>query len=290
MAILVDLSNLLFAGLFSQFTIEKKKKDSKIDNDLLRHVILNNLNTYKSKFEKTYGKMIICNDGKNCWRKSVFPYYKSTRKQNREKSPYDWEDILEKFNIVKNEIKDIFPFQNIEVPGAEADDIIAIACKFYLPRSEKHLILSSDKDLLQLQKEPTNIYQYSLSKKKMVEVDDVFVHLNTLCILGDRTDGIPNFLSPDNTFVDGLRQKTIHREKLAHWCKQNPEDYCTSESIRFYKRNEELIDFRNIPVHIEVAIKEHLTESWDKSPSKIFNYMMAHSLVNLLPQIQNFRS
>ena len=64
-------------------------------------------------------------------------------------------------------------------------------------------------------------------------------YLNEDIVKGDSSDGVPNVLSPDNTFVDGLRQKPLSKKKIASIADGNlPND----EVKRNYQRNETLID------------------------------------------------
>jgi hypothetical protein len=48
----------------------------KVEENMLRHMILNSIRALKSKFSDKYGELVIACDNKNCWRKEIFPYYK----------------------------------------------------------------------------------------------------------------------------------------------------------------------------------------------------------------------
>ena len=104
-------------------------------------------------------------------------------------------------------------YKSIEVYGAEADDIIATICSEY---SEEILILSGDKDFIQMQRFP-NVKQYSPITKKMINGANPDGYLKEHIFKGDSTDGIPNVLSPDNTFTDSLRQKPLTKKKISGW-------------------------------------------------------------------------
>ena len=94
------------------------------------------------------------------------------------------------------------PYKVVETYGQKADDVIAIVCKHY--QSEQILIVSGDKDFIQLQKYD-NVNQYSPITKKHVNGIDPIVYIKKEHILkGDKSDGIPNVLSPDHTFTDEL--------------------------------------------------------------------------------------
>ena len=106
--ILLDLNQVMIANLMIQ--IQGGKAD--LQEDLIRHMVLNSIRLYRQKF-KEYGELVICADDKNYWRKDVFPYYKAHRKEDREKSDLDWQMIFECLNKVKGEIKDNFPYRVI---------------------------------------------------------------------------------------------------------------------------------------------------------------------------------
>ena len=93
-------------------------------------------------------------------------------------------------------------------------------------------------------------------------------------ILYRRSDGVPNFLSPDNTFVDELRQRPISKRKLETWIELEPEDYCNEEMMRNFHRNRTLIDLNYIP-------KELVSKC-------IQNYFVKYKLRNLMENIGDF--
>ena len=99
---------------------------AKIDEGLIRHIVLNSLRSYTKQFKAKYGNMVICCDSKKYWRREVFPFYKSNRKKDRDKSDFDWNLIFETLNKIRDELKQNLPYRVIEVEGAEADDIIAV--------------------------------------------------------------------------------------------------------------------------------------------------------------------
>ena len=55
-----------------------------MNEDLIRHMILNSLRGHNKKFRKQYGQMVIACDSSNVWRRTKFPNYKAGRKANRE--------------------------------------------------------------------------------------------------------------------------------------------------------------------------------------------------------------
>ena len=53
--------------------------------------------------------------------------------------------------------------------------------------------------------------------KKRCQWFDPTIYLKEHILKGDTSDGVPNVLSPDNTFVDGLRQRPLSRKKIQSW-------------------------------------------------------------------------
>ena len=120
--ILVDMNQISLASVMMHLNITKR--DS-LEPDMVRHMILNSLRMYRQTFFEEYGELVICYDSKHYWRRDYYPEYKASRKKTRDSSGHDWDDIFEFLNMMKEEIKDNFPYKVLEVYGAEADDIIA---------------------------------------------------------------------------------------------------------------------------------------------------------------------
>ena len=263
-----------------------------IDENMVRHMVLNSIRMYNVKFKDEYGDIVICCDDKKYWRRDFFPYYKAGRKKDREASPFDWNLIFETLNKVRDEIKETFPYKVIQVDKTEADDVIATLChKFGVTlkndSTEKILILSSDKDFMQLQKF-ANVEQFSPMAKKFLRCNDPHKFLKEHICKGDRSDGIPNFLSSDDTFVTEARQKPVTEKKLNIWLDQEPEEFCNEVMLRNYKRNELLIDLSKIPAEYQ----ENILNAYETAPNngrdKLFNYFIQHRMKLLMEHIREF--
>lgn len=250
-------------------------------------MVLNSLRSYVKQFKDKYGDIIICCDSKKYWRRDVFPLYKANRKKARDESGHDWTLIFETLNKVRDELKENFPYKVIEVEGAEADDIIAVLAA-RLAASQEVLILSSDKDFVQLQKYP-NVTQYSPILKRFVKTDDPLLYVKEHIIKGDRGDGIPNFLSADNVFALGERQKVINSKKLEEWLRKKPEEFCTNDNmLRGYKRNQMLVDLDYVPESIKTNIVETFETVKVANRQKLMTYFMEKKLKNLFEVITEF--
>lgn len=282
--ILVDLNQVLLAGLMVQIS---GQKNVKLEEDLIRHLALNILRGHIKQFRHEYGEVVLCCDNKKYWRKEFFPFYKAGRKKTREKSDLDWHLIFDILGKIKQELKDNFPYRVIDVDGAEADDIIGTLTPIY-SQTEKVLILSSDGDFLQLQMYGKNVKQYNPTQKKFITSKNPLEELKAKIIGGDRGDGIPNILSPGDTFVREIRQKVMTEARLTTFMSANYGEYEDETARIGYSRNQTLIDLRNIPGEIKNSIIDTYNNTTPAPRSKLIPYFMAKKLKNLMDVIEEF--
>ena len=130
--------------------------------------------------------------------------------------------------------------------------------------------------------------QYSPLKKKFLNTDNPETFLREHILKGDSSDGIPNFLSADDTFVSEKRQKPLSKKKLSVWCELDPEHFCEGEMLRNYQRNEMLIDLTRVPLNLQEEIMDSYHEQPTNGRSKLFNYFVKHKLKNLMENISEF--
>ena len=282
--ILVDLNQVLLAGLMVQIS---GQKNVKLEEDLIRHLALNILRGHIKQFRHEYGEVVLCCDNKKYWRKEFFPFYKAGRKKTREKSDLDWHLIFDILSKIKQELKDNFPYRVIDVDGAEADDIIGTLTPIY-SQTEKVLILSSDGDFLQLQMWGKNVKQYNPTQKKFITSKNPLEELKAKIIGGDRGDGIPNILSPGDTFVREIRQKVMTEARLTTFMSANYGEYEDETARIGFSRNQTLIDLRNIPSDIKNSIIDTYNNTTPAPRSKLIPYFMAKKLKNLMDVIEEF--
>lgn len=282
--IIIDLSQVMIATLMAQLG---NHTNAEVDENLLRHMVLNSIRANKVKFSPEYGEFVIAADGKMSWRKEFFPYYKANRKRDRDASELNWNLIFESLNKIRDELKTYFPYRVIHLDGTEADDVIAILVKNRTNGMEKTLVLSGDKDFQQLQRY-ANVKQYSPVLKKFITCKNPEAFLKEHIIRGDIGDGIPNFLSSDDSLVAGTRQKPISSKKLESWLSADPAEFCTESMLRGFKRNQQLVDFDFIPKEIERAILDEYAAQADKGRGQLFNYFVTNKLKGLTEAINDF--
>jgi hypothetical protein len=266
--------------------------NTELDVGLLRHMILNQIRFFNTKFRQEYGEMVIACDNRHYWRKKAFPFYKARRKVDRAASDLDWDAIFKALHEVRAELKEYFPYRVIEVEGAEADDIIGSLCHKFgnldMNFGEKIMIVSGDKDFLQLQCYQ-NVFQYNpTQKKKLVEKnpgDFLLEHI----IRGDTGDGVPNMLSDDDTLVtEGKRQTPITAKKLETLKNSIAQDILSDRDQRNYFRNLELISLECIPHEIQELVMAEYEAQSGKGRAKLFNYFIKFKLKNLQQNIGEF--
>lgn len=282
--IIMDLSQVMISNLMVQLG---NHTNAEIEEDLLRHMILNSIRAYNVKFKAQFGEMIIAADAGHNWRRQVFPYYKANRRKNREKSEINWTVVFETLNKVREELKEHFPYRVIHVDGAEADDIIGTIVQEYGDTNEQILILSGDKDFVQLQRY-MNVQQFDPVQKKWRKTNDPDRFIKEHIMRGDAGDGVPNFLSADDTFVVGSRQKPISQKKLDLWLDQDPQSFCDEKMLRGYLRNQQLVDLNFIPADIKKEVLAQFEEQKGKGREKLFNYFIERRLKILLESINEF--
>lgn len=281
--LLIDLNQVMISNLMMQVGSSSKVK---LDEGLVRHMVLNTIRMNVKTF-RNYGKVVIACDNKKYWRREYFPNYKAGRKKVRDSSVHDWNLIFECLNKIKQELKDFSPYTVLDVERAEADDIIAVLSSEF-SKEEKIMILSNDKDFIQLQK-CSNVEQYSPILKKKIGGKDATLYLKEMIIRGDSSDGIPNILSQDDVFlVEGKKQGSITKKKLEQWLYQEPEFFCNDEMMRNYSRNQLMIDFEFIPNDIKTSILQKFEETKPASKQNFLNYMIKNRLNNLMEVFDDF--
>jgi hypothetical protein len=278
--LIFDFNQVVIANLMEQIGSSREP----VEEGLVRHMILNTIRANIRKFRE-YGEIVIACDGQTYWRREVFPFYKSNRKKNRDASGHDWQSIFDCMKKIREELKQHSPYKVIEATGAEADDIIGVLCRQY-GDGEKIMILSSDKDFVQLQTNP-NIKQYSPTLKKFIKADDPIRQLQELIVRGDSGDGIPNILSADNSIADGIRQKPITKKFLDEVLVKS-QGSMGDALTRNWDRNRQLIDLNMIPESVSKNILDTYMDTKPANKQQFMNYMIANRLKNLLEVIDEF--
>jgi hypothetical protein len=285
--IIVDLQQVMIASIM----VQMGHNAGEVEVQMFKHLVLNSLRSYKTKFGKQYGELIIATDTGASWRKQAFAYYKANRKKDRDESTLDWESIFEGLRAIRDDLKTFFPYRIIEVEGAEADDVIGTLCHEFgsdLPGGEQIIIISGDKDFKQLQTY-MNVTQYDPVRSRKLIENSPDNYLIEHIIKGDRGDGVPNILSPDNCLVLGERQGTMTQKRLDAFKAQAKSGvWLDANAERNYRRNEQMIDLTKTPIALQTEIKEQYLSQAGKSGGQIFNYLMKNRMKHLMEYVNEF--
>ncbi|MDC0308748.1 hypothetical protein OAL25_00640 [bacterium] len=278
--IIIDYNGIAISNIVTQ------KLD--IDENLIRHMILNSIRTYRSKFKDKFGEVVITGDAGNNWRYQAFPQYKASRKKNRATSKMDWNEVFRVTNMVWDELTENFPYKTLKIDGCEADDIIGVLAynTQEFGQHENVMIVSADKDFVQLQKF-NNVSQFSPMQKKYIKVEHPRKQLLELILKGDTSDGVPNVLSGDNVFVNGDRQTPLRRP-IMEALMEDPSSQ-GPEVLRNIQRNRKLIDLVSTPQDLKDQILDSFN-SQDKyeNRGKVFPYLVKNRCRRLIDDIKDF--
>lgn len=295
MSIIIDVSNLLYSSLYQSMKMKNDRHANSqwsstdttngYSEDMLRHMILNSIRVYRGKYFRQYGEIILACDSGTTWRKKFFYQYKKSRKTSRDASVIPWKEVFLSFSKILQELKENFPYKVLNIPNTEADDIIATIC--FIDSNSKHMIISSDKDMMQLQVNP-NVSQYSHMKKENMTTKEPKKFLLEQIILGDKIDGIPNILSDDDTFVNSSKRSGTMSAKRKHFFMTNDIEQYDSVSKRNFLRNKKLIDLGEIPEHISQAITEEYLVPIERNNRKIMDFFVNKKMKNLLEHRSEF--
>lgn len=285
--ILIDYSGVAYAAI----TVMREP----LSEQLIRHMILNSIRMYNNKYSGDYGEVIICTDN-HSWRKDEYAQYKFKRHDTTNASPEDIErgrEIIRVMNIVKEELNTFFPYRVVNVYGAEADDIIATLVKSTLDfgKTEPVLIVSADHDFYQLHKHK-HVKQWHCTLKKFVREADPDRYRFEQIVRGCKGDGVPNILSPDNAFSDGIRQTPIRAPKIDEWYnnRNDLKSVMPEEAYRNFQRNTRMIDL--IDVDPPGDLMQRILEARDKAHvapnSGILNYLIKNKCRQLISCVSEF--
>ena len=280
--IIVDLTQVLIASLMAS----TRGGTEPIDEDLVRHIALKSLVMYRKKYNRTYGELVLADDSYNVWRKDIFPHYKANRKKSRDKDTKDWSQIFDCITVIRDELKENFPYKYILVSKCEADDIIGTLCEKY-GDTENIMIISGDKDFQQLQRYK-KVKQFSPITKSNIKLtqEQALEYLTDHIISGDTGDGVPNCLSQDDVFVSGLRQRPLSKKKRTTI--KDPLVMNDSEVDRNLSRNRSLIDLTYIPSEYKNQILEEFDNVKVASRGGLLNYFIKKRLMDLQENIGDF--
>ena len=226
MIALIDHLNITFIcyNMAKKELKDKEGPESEFTEDKLPffyHILFNKYN----KIFKTFGKAIICHEGKKSleWRRNIFPGYKSNRDASKKEDEYLV--VKSSFPIIE-EALNFYKTKQIKVDEAEADDCIYILAKNYAEEGEDVVVVSSDKDLTQTIGLSENISVYNPILNKVYDYNPLIVEEKSIC--GDSSDGIPGlYRVGPKTFEKMINDKSEWNKQM----NKNPENKNNSSHL-----------------------------------------------------------
>ena len=168
--ILIDSNNLVFR-IVSAIPGYNHQFRSNHQINLLAHSFLNSILTVSKKIKTRYeiDDILLIWDSKTNNRKQVYPEYKANRKGRTLEEEKDRNNYFSLLNELRDSLKKLGSWTNVEVEGYEADDLIAYIVK-NSDYDEQFVVVSSDNDLYQLLNE--RVIQYLPHKKEFYSLID----------------------------------------------------------------------------------------------------------------------
>lgn len=287
---LVDFSQIVLSSIMATY-----KPTDHLDEDLIRHIIINTLRTNVLKNKIKYPRVILCIDNGNggYWRKKLAWYYKFKRSSQREKSGWDFDTIFTSMAKILSEIKENLPYYVLDIEGVEADDHMAVITKYCSERNIPVLLTSSDGDFTQLQKFK-GVRQWSPIQKKWILPKHGSPERDILykCFKGDKKDGIAPMKAPSDHYTkEGVRAPSVRKDELETLMKASYDELktiLTPKQLERYDENRRLLDFEFIPTDISDSILS-LYEEYKPAPrSKLFQYFASKKLDKLIQNMSDF--
>ena len=141
-----------------------------------------------SDFKPEHAVIVLDHSGKN-FRHDLYKEYKA----NRPPAP---DDLVVQLKLVEKAARAL-NFECISRAGYEADDIIATLARMATEEKREAIVISSDKDLMQLVND--HVRMYDPAKSKFVEEEDIFKKFGVgadkvrevQALMGDSSDNIP---------------------------------------------------------------------------------------------------
>ena len=174
---------------------------------------------------------VIFDSARESFRNEIFPDYKANR-------PDPPEELIPQFPLVRDATR-AFKVACLERPGFEADDLIATYARQALSEGFEVMIVSSDKDLMQLVSDRVSMFD-ALKNRKIgpAEVEEKFGVgpervVDVQALAGDSTDNVPG--------VPGIGVKTA--AQLIQTYGDLDTLLARASEIKQPKRRQSLIDF-----------------------------------------------
>lgn len=220
------------------------------------------------------------------FRNEIFPDYKGTRKEIPE-------ELIPQFPIIHQAVE-VLNLNHLEMEGFEADDLIATYAKKALDEGLEAVIVSADKDLMQLIRPGVEFYD-SMKDKFFTDEDvkekfgvypDKVVDVQALA--GDATDNVPGVPGIGiKTAAELINQFGSLDEVLqrASEIKQNKRRETVLNNIENAKISRNLVKLKD-----DVDVKHQIKEYYLKAPlsQKVMEFVDDYELNSIRPRMEKW--
>lgn len=264
--LIVDLNNIAIVKRYGMFSAKETMRTKRpyyiptMFNSIIKD-ILNTVQRLKCK------SIMLTHDTKGSlkWRKSIYPQYKVKETVNDDVYREDTYTVID---LVTAWFEECTAAAYIECNTAEADDIISVWTR---SNAGHDIIMSTDKDYIQLVGNNTDLY--NPVTKEYRQTEDAAYELFLKCFRGDKSDNIPNIYPRlRETVIKDAYSDTIARMNLMH--DKNPNGETVYD---LYERNNQLMNLRRIPKHVEDDIIESILPKLNRTTR--FNEVKSRSWV-----------
>jgi len=261
--ILIDTSGIFVPTVKVCNRLKQQKAQTGFPSFVMpSHVMyFNSLISSLSKIGADIEDIVIMAEEGHSWRKNLASFYKAQREGLRDKDAFtDWKHEFEMLNKLHSQLNNATNWYFVRHDNLEADDIIAIAVRYF--KDKDIIIVSGDKDLFQLAFY-TNVKIFTLNKKingskgMYEEIKNPLKIIEDKIKKGDIGDNI--LVEPEETEEDyELRRVLVNLLELPPEIEQKGID-TLNESLSYSKtlHLDYLPEFKNVREHFLKIYKKN---------------------------------
>ncbi|HQS83333.1 MAG: DNA polymerase I [Alphaproteobacteria bacterium 16-39-46] len=232
------------------------------------------------------GFVVIFDAGRKTFRNDIYPDYKAHR-------PPPPDDLIPQFPLTRS-VCEAFGVTSLEIPGFEADDLIASYTKEALKKGIPVKIISGDKDLMQLISSEVSLFDPL--KNKIIGPQEVLEKfgvaplsiIDVLALMGDASDNIPGVPGIGPKGAADLIQRFSTLENLL----DHIEDVSKPSHKKSLLENIEKarLSKKLIQLHEDVPLPKPLSDLKIKSieTSKIISFLKEQGFQSLIPRVERY--
>jgi len=247
--LIVDLNNLAFVTRFSKVpTPPSKRRKDEYASRLIFFEMLSTV-AYTAHTNRCDAIVVAC-DSKNVWRRDIYDIYKASSETSED---VYYRETLEAADMFKTFMRENTSSLVLGADRCEADDIIGYWCLH--SDGVENMILSTDKDFVQLINKNTTLY--SVTQREFRDSKNPDFDLFVKCMRGDKNDNIESALPR-------VRQTRLERAYTDDIELLNLLETVRKDGRKVYdvfELNRRLIDLSAQPAPIIESIKKAISET-----------------------------